>query len=400
MSTTLVSIDDCTSVQVLPAMEVPLAVGTLQLLDASEPAAQSPTTHSSDTSGIILTLKIGNAAFPITKSTPFYTHTSSPRIYIFAPVLDDTAVGAGTYVKLTLPEDIQVSGSEAEVARNMFEEILVERGLLQEGTAAVADEIASSAREAGLKAASSIRRATSLRRHTTDPPAEPSTSSSTTHPIVDSAVSGSAVFQSYASSAGQTMVSVGTSIGATAGSALSKATETVARAGVAIGERLVHMLGMENQVERAAAEENDDNAGWSGGFGVPKDDRELGSPYKSSDGGEELLKGVRQAGVGSEVKDGTDARSATRDGATFVIEHSVSPEALELAETPGEAVNSVRKATGDAVLATSAVLTAGYIDASAQGEPTPNQDAESTGKVKESDLRPAPELLEAQPIHH
>jgi hypothetical protein len=102
-------------------------------------------------------LKIGNAAFPITKATPFYTHTSSSRIYLFAPALEDVAVGTGTYVKITLPEDIATPGSEAEKSRDAFEEVLLNHGLLQEGTAAFADELASGAREVGLKAANSIK---------------------------------------------------------------------------------------------------------------------------------------------------------------------------------------------------------------------------------------------------
>jgi hypothetical protein len=154
----LVSIENCTSVQVLSSQDVPLASGTLTLLSAPEqqPTEGTPAPHSSDTTTAILTLKIGNAAFPITKSTAFYTHVSSPRIYIFSPILDDVAIGAGTYVKITLPEGINVEGSEEEKARNAFEEVLVQHGLLQEGPAAVADELSESAREAGQAAAAGI----------------------------------------------------------------------------------------------------------------------------------------------------------------------------------------------------------------------------------------------------
>ncbi|ELU36690.1 hypothetical protein AG1IA_09285 [Rhizoctonia solani AG-1 IA] len=118
MAAPLVSFENCTAVQVLSSQDVPLASGTLQILSAEPTDSASPTTHSTDTSVPILTLKIGNAAFPITKATPFYTHTSSSRIYLFAPILEDVAVGAGTYVKITLPEDIATPGSDAEKSRD------------------------------------------------------------------------------------------------------------------------------------------------------------------------------------------------------------------------------------------------------------------------------------------
>jgi len=241
----LVSIDNCTSVQVLSSQDVPLATGTLTLFSVPEqqPTEGAPAPHSSDTTTAILTLKIGNAAFPITRSTTFYTHVSSPRIYVFSPILDDTAIGAGTYVKITLPEDIGVEGSEAEKALNSFEEILVQHGLLQEGPAAIADELSASAREAGKAAAASVGGL--AERHVSGPPNAPYTFSPATHSAADSAVSGTATMRSYTSAASQTMASVGTSIGASASTAVSKASETIARAGVAVGERLVHLLGVE-----------------------------------------------------------------------------------------------------------------------------------------------------------
>lgn len=148
MSSQTVTINDCTAVQVLTSQDVPLASGILQLFETRATEIES--------TGAILTLKIGNAAFPLTKSTTFYTHASSPRIYIFSPVLEGAAPGAGTYVKITMPEEIGIEGSEAERARNSFEELLVKHGLLQEGPGAVADEISASSREAGQKVASSI----------------------------------------------------------------------------------------------------------------------------------------------------------------------------------------------------------------------------------------------------
>ncbi|CAE6455323.1 unnamed protein product [Rhizoctonia solani] len=390
MSAPLVSIENCTTVQVLSSQDVPLASGTLYLLPVEPIDSASPTTHSTDASSPILTLRIGNAAFPITKATPFYTHTSSSRIYLFAPVLEDVAVGAGTYVKITLPEDIATPGSEAEKSRDAFEEVLLNHGLLQEGTAAFADELASGAREAGLKAASSIKEV--AKSHTSGPPAEPSSFSPTTHQIADSAVSGTETVRDYTASASQTISSTGASIGATAGSYLSKATETVAKAGVAVGERLVHLLGMEEQVHRVASEDGGskfDNSGVSGAFEAPKSEEEEEAKY--GDGTGNLVRSLGTIGAG--VKGGTsEATSATREAATSVLEHDAGPEAVELANKGGETAGNLTQATGDALLATSVVATAGYAAVGA---------TKSAGAETKEDVPPtAPEVIEAEPIKH
>lgn len=362
MSPQNVTINDCTAVQVLTSQDVPLASGTLQLLE-------TPATEIEST-GATLTLKIGNAAFPLTKSTTFYTHVTSPRIYNFSPVLEVAALGAGTYVKITLPEEIGIEGSEAERARNLFEEVLVKHGLLQEGPGAVADEISASSREAGQKVASSIEGL--ARSHTTGPPNAPSSFSPTTHSAVDSAVSGTATLQSYTSSASQTMASVGTSIGNSASTAISKAGETVARAGVAVGERLVHLLGVEDQVERAISTDGGpkfDNAGTSGAFdAVDAEEEEV----KYGDGTGPMAKKVGEAvgEISSGVRDGAStAVSASRDAATSILQHDAGPEAVELANKSGEAAGNVGKATGDVMLATSAVATAGYVAAGVKEGP-------------------------------
>ncbi|CAE6486177.1 unnamed protein product [Rhizoctonia solani] len=396
MSAPLVSIDNCTAVQVLSSQDVPLATGTLQLLPTELTDSASPTTHSTDASSPIITLKIGNAAFPITKATPFYTHTSSSRIYLFAPVLEDVAVGAGTYIKITLPEEIATPGSEAEKARDAFEEVLLNNGLLQEGTAALADEIASGAREAGLKAANSIRGV--AKSHTSGPPAEPSTFSPTTHNVADSAVSGTETVKDYTASASQTVASAGTSIGATAGAYLYKATETVAKAGVAVGERLVHLLGMEDQVQRVATEDGGpkfDNAGVSGAFEAPKSDQEEEAKY--GDGTGNLVKSLGTIGAG--IKEGTsEAQSATREAAASVLEHDAGPEAVELANKGGEAAGNLVQATGEALSATSAVATAGYIatGSAAAGAKEGTNDTET----KDDAPPTAPEVIPAEPVKH
>ncbi|CAE7160728.1 unnamed protein product [Rhizoctonia solani] len=393
MSIPLASVENCTTVQVLSSQDVPLATGTLQLIPIEPTDSESPTVHSDDPSAPILTLKIGNAAFPITKATPFYTHASSSRIYLFAPVLEDVSLGAGTYVKITLPEEIAIPGSEAEKARDAFEEVLLNHGLLQEGTAAFADELASGAREVGLKAANSIRGI--AKGHTSGPPAEPTTFSSTTHNVADSAVSGTETIKDYTGSASQTAAS---SIGATAGSYLFKATETVAKAGVAVGERLVHLFGMDDQVQRVASEDGGpkfDNAGTSSAFDAPQSDQDEETKY--GDGTGNLVKSLGTIGAG--VKEGTsEATSATREAATSVLEHDVGPEAVELANKGGEAAGNLTQASADVLIATSAVATAGYMAAgsASAGEKEGAKDTET----KEDTPAAAPEVIEAEPIKH
>ncbi|KAJ1300371.1 hypothetical protein OPQ81_005190 [Rhizoctonia solani] len=396
MSAPLVSIDNCTSVQVLASQDVPLATGTLELLGAESADSASPTTHSTDASTPILTLKIGNAAFPITKATPFYTHTSSSRIYLFAPVLEDVALGAGTYVKITLPEDIATPGSEAEKARDAFEEVLLNHGLLQEGTAAFADELASGAREAGLKAASSIKGI--AKSQTSGPPAEPSSFSPTTHSVADSAVSGTQTVRDYTASASQAVASAGASFGATAGSYLFKATETVAKAGVAVGERLVHLLGMEDQIQRVSSEDGGPkfhNAGASGAFEAPESDQEEEAKY--GDGTGSIVRSL--GSVASGVKEGTsEVASATREAATSVLEHEAGPEAVELANKGGEATGNLTQATGDVLHATSVIATAGYAAAGAATAGT--KDGAKDAETKEDAPPAAPEVIEAEPVKH
>ncbi|CAE6449976.1 unnamed protein product, partial [Rhizoctonia solani] len=275
-------------------------------------------------------------------------------------------------------------------SRDAFEEVLLNHGLLQEGTAAFADELASGAREVGLKAANSIKGV--AQSHTSGPPAEPTNFSSTTHQAADSVVSGTETVKDYTASASQTVFSAGASIGATAGSYLSKATETVAKAGVAVGERLVHLLGMEDQVQRVASEDGGpkfDNAGVSGSFDAPKSEQEEETKY--GDGTGNLVRSLGT--IGSGVREATsEVTSATREAATSVLEHDAGPEAVELANKGGEAAGNLTQATGDALLATSAIATAGYTAAGA---------AEGAKAETKVDAPPAaPEVIEAEPIKH
>ena len=77
----------------------------------------------------------------------------------------------------------------------------------------------------------------------------------------------------------------------------------MAKAGVAVGERLVHLLGMEDQIERVSSEDGGpkfDNAGVSGAFDTPKSDQEEEAKY--GDGTGNLVRSLGT--IGSGVKDG------------------------------------------------------------------------------------------------
>ncbi|KAG9078105.1 hypothetical protein FRC06_008533, partial [Ceratobasidium sp. 370] len=137
-----------------------------------------------------------------------------------------------------------------------------------------------------------------------------------------------------------------------------KASESVARAGVAVGERLVHLLGIEDQVEHV----NSQARGTSDALATQGAEEEA----KYGDGTGETAKELGQAvmDVGAGVRDGAaTAVNATRDAATSVLEHDAGPEAVELMSKSGEATSNVSKAVGDTLLATSAVATAGYVSA-------------------------------------
>ncbi|KAG9092339.1 hypothetical protein FS749_015808 [Ceratobasidium sp. UAMH 11750] len=96
-------------------------------------------------------------------------------------------------------------------------------------------------------------------------------------------------------------------------------------------ERLVHLLGVEDQVEQV----NSQARGTSETVAAQGAEEEA----KYGDGTGEAAKQLGQAAmdVGAGVRDGTAIGvNATRDAATSIVEHDAGPEAVELASKGGE----------------------------------------------------------------
>ena len=91
----------------------------------------------------VLTLQIGQLAFPLKKDTLFGTDATSPRVYLFVPELGNAGhASQGGHIRLELPPqaeqpDPRGRGSQQDV----FEQVLIGEGLLKEGWEAVRDEI-------------------------------------------------------------------------------------------------------------------------------------------------------------------------------------------------------------------------------------------------------------------
>ena len=125
---------------------VPGETAVSQLIGTSDaPIGSGPLSLHEGTDGGVI-VRVGNAAFDVPASTEWsassarrrligrFTHAEDKQVYLFqAPV----AIGSGSYIKLRLPE-----GSTAR-----FEEVLVQRGCLKDGPAAVLDELARSVRD-------------------------------------------------------------------------------------------------------------------------------------------------------------------------------------------------------------------------------------------------------------
>lgn len=147
----LITIDNCNAEQLVGTETAHLSTGQLNIYPAGDP------TENKD-----INLTLGpSAAFHLSPSTStFFTHASNTRIYLISLPLGES-IGSGSYVQITLPEGIDVPGSEAEKARDTFEEILVSRGFLKEGVEAAGDELGRGIAEGAAGISSSIKARTS-----------------------------------------------------------------------------------------------------------------------------------------------------------------------------------------------------------------------------------------------
>jgi len=156
----LVTIPGCTVAHVLgpDTNPVVLGQGTLEIFDSDTTSLEGPPATSPIAPGLRtaassqkppLTLTVGTAAFPLSSSTTFFTDAGDKHHYYFAPELGpgisgsapgtgpgEMGAGKGGYVRVTLPASARVGtvdGDVGERRQEVFEHLLIDRGLLQEG---------------------------------------------------------------------------------------------------------------------------------------------------------------------------------------------------------------------------------------------------------------------------
>ncbi|KAG8899205.1 hypothetical protein FRB99_006879 [Tulasnella sp. 403] len=199
MSTsTILTLDRCTAEQLVEKDTVLLASGTLALV------------RDSETRG--LTLLLGELAFPLSASTPFFTHAQNPLWYFFkAPGIETS------YVRITFPEAVIESGSVEEELRDRFENALIKESLLKAGIGAVGDEVGATFKQDATNIATLINSQVKSHlglRHTASQPAS-NTFASLGHSLTDVAATGSSTLAGYASTAVNSFLHAAIGVGET-----------------------------------------------------------------------------------------------------------------------------------------------------------------------------------------
>lgn len=240
-ATPLVVIEDCVADQLIGTSTAHLASGTLQVFSGSPiPPPElvgSDTTEEAKPKGA-LTLQIGHAAFVLEPSlTTVFTHSENSRWYFWTLTLPSasspdspdhpsgTSVGSGSYVRLTLPEGVDVPGSALEKSRDAFEDILIGREFLSGDTVfSAADEIGRSVSQDANAAATQLKLRTKEHISSKDPasPTSQTAFSPTTHSFVEGTTKSSDTTASYS----------------------GWAAERFARASISVGERVAGLFGL------------------------------------------------------------------------------------------------------------------------------------------------------------
>jgi len=285
--TSLVTIPDCSASQLVESSTIPLAFGTLDLLQDDQTRA--------------LTLKMGDFAFPLVPNTPVFTHSENALWYFFSiPAV------SGSYVRVALPEGIAVSGSEEEKLRDRFETILVEYKLLKTGVEAVGDELGAKVKEEARHLGNLIR--SQVDSYTDSHPAteDPVKLGPTTDSIANKAVSGSATAASYAAAAAGMF----------------------ATATIALGAKVVHVFaGSDEDTDLVkGAHDNLTEAG------IPVDGV-VAAVAPVWEGGKSAVTGVGEATVG--------LTSDVGKGVHEVIQHDLGPDSAELASKAAETGSNI-----------------------------------------------------------
>ncbi|KAH9913806.1 uncharacterized protein BXZ73DRAFT_55352 [Epithele typhae] len=144
----LVTIPDAIAAQILGERTEVLSAGTLALL-------LMPLPERDQEGQPVLTLVVGTSAFPLYCDTAFGTLADDSRTYVFKPQTAGTDKG---YVAIVLPDPTapapdSTPSSDLAALQNQFELALIEHGLLKDGLAAVADDLARSLSSLGARLA-------------------------------------------------------------------------------------------------------------------------------------------------------------------------------------------------------------------------------------------------------
>ncbi|GJJ07958.1 hypothetical protein Clacol_002165 [Clathrus columnatus] len=161
---TIITIPNCSITHVLGrSAAIPLTTGDLTLIKYSPTTSDTPSAPvavdlqaSPDTSPLpnlsskpIFTLQIGDMAFPLSRNTTFGTDANSTRRYMFVPDLGPAGQASqGGHVCLDLPESSIEPGVDGKTSQqDVFEQALIEEGLLKEGWEAIREDITKGVRE-------------------------------------------------------------------------------------------------------------------------------------------------------------------------------------------------------------------------------------------------------------
>ncbi|EPQ30496.1 uncharacterized protein PFL1_02022 [Pseudozyma flocculosa PF-1] len=241
--------------------------------DAALPSHHGQTDASIDPNLPILLLSVGNATWPLYPSTLFGTHDKDETLYTFLAEMappedleDSGAVGAAateqqkdavmqpsdavpaggqqsagpgaaasseaalpatkasssaTWIRLTLPAAVCAYKSPVQTGRDKMEQMLIKHGLLKDGFAAAADEIAKSAQQSGQQSADQIRGRTESYLASNPATAFPASFSSTTRRAASGAAAGTATAASYTHAASEAISDLAHSAGAAVGKAFA-----------------------------------------------------------------------------------------------------------------------------------------------------------------------------------
>jgi len=300
----LIEIQACSVSQHLPGTkdDIPLSDGPLALIQSSDKQ---------------LKLVCGTSAFSLDPKSPFYTNTESQRIYIFQPFLSATEK-PGFYVKVLLPEAIQEDGSAAQKQRDEFEEILVQKGFLKEGIAAMAAEY-------GADVGDAVQAKKDQYLSSTEP-GDVGQFSDLSHKIADRAVE-------YSHAAADLSAEFSKVVG--------KAAQTV-------GAKIAHLV---------SDKEGTSSTGEGGILSDPKVEATVDRVKQAGSQAATSISNVATGFAAGLTSMYTSATKATQE----IIEHNFGPDAAQLSTQAGQTASNVGETAGNATLATSTMFHGGKV---------------------------------------